>query len=167
MGPEILIMLVVLIGGLFLMNTFSKRSQKKRLDEREQMFKTDLIPGVWVQTLSGFYGRFVDIDGDVVILETPSGEETYWIKAAIRGVGEPPFEAVTDASSGDAVSDVDSMPAITTESTEVVSSGSDVDFEEFEAQFRPSDDDQVDVAQTDDASTDITKDSADSADAGK
>lgn len=92
-----IIMLVALLGGLLLMNVFAKRSQAKRTAERETMLKESLVPGAWVQTFSGFFGRFVDTDGDVVILETPSGEETYWLKAAVKGVIDPPFEPeITD-----------------------------------------------------------------------
>ncbi len=92
----IIIMVVILFGGLFLMNYMGKRSQKRRQEEREKMFGDGLEPGVWMQTFSGFFGRYVDTDGDVVILESPSGEETYWLKAAISGQLEPPFEAVQD-----------------------------------------------------------------------
>ena len=91
-----IIMLLLLIGGLLLMNVFAKRSQAKRTAEREEMMSTSMQPGVWVQTFSGFFGRFIDVDGDVVILETPSGEETYWLKAAIKGVIDPPFEVQDD-----------------------------------------------------------------------
>ena len=56
-----------------------------------------MVPGAWVQTYSGFFGRFVDTDGDVIILETPSGEETYWLRAAIRAVTDPPFETLGES----------------------------------------------------------------------
>ncbi|WRS29675.1 preprotein translocase subunit YajC [Actinomycetaceae bacterium MB13-C1-2] len=96
MGIEFIIMLVLLMGGLFLMNSFAKRSQQKQKAEREKMMNEAMVAGAWVQTFSGFFGRFIDVDGDVVILETPSGEETYWLQAAIKGVIDPPFEAVLD-----------------------------------------------------------------------
>ena len=35
--------------------------------------------------------------GDVIILETPSGEETYWLRAAIRAVTDPPFETLGES----------------------------------------------------------------------
>jgi len=44
-----------------------------------------------VKTTGGFWGRFVDRDGDVVILETPGGTETYWEMSVVRDLGEPPF----------------------------------------------------------------------------
>lgn len=108
MGPEMIIMVVILFGGLFLMNSFAKRSQKKRQDERETMLKDQMVAGAWVQTFSGFFGRYVDTDGDVVILETPSGEETYWLKGAVKGVIEPPFEALLEEAQAQ---DDEALPA--------------------------------------------------------
>lgn len=95
-GPQMILLLVLMFGGLFLMSTMAKRSQAKRTAEREKMLNQELVPGAWVQTFSGFFGRYVDTDGDVIILETPGGEETYWLAAAVKGVVEPPFEVVAD-----------------------------------------------------------------------
>ncbi len=109
MGPEILLFMAVLVVGMFVMNSFAKKSAKKRQDEQDRTMKEQMVPGAWVQTYSGFFGRFVDFDGDVVILETPSGEETYWIKAAIRAVNDPPFEAIGDEGEAnqDVIEDID------------------------------------------------------------
>ncbi len=135
MGIELIIMLVLLMGGLFLMNSFSKRSQQKQKAEREKMMNEAMVTGAWVQTFSGFFGRFVDVDGDVVILETPSGEETYWLQAAIKGVIEPPFEAVLDeelavdevASSADGVEVDETVVAEPVVSGEGTSASDDID----------------------------------------
>ena len=94
---EILLFMAVLVGGMFVMNSFAKKSQKKRQDEAEKTMSELMVPGAWVQTYSGFFGRFVDTDGDVLILETPSGEETYWLRAAIRAVTDPPFETLGES----------------------------------------------------------------------
>ena len=94
---EILLFMAVLVGGMFVMNSFAKKSQKKRQDEAEKTMRELMVPGAWVQTYSGFFGRFVDTDGDVIILETPSGEETYWLRAAIRAVTDPPFETLGES----------------------------------------------------------------------
>ncbi len=107
MGIELLLFMGVLVVGMFVMNSFAKKSAKKRQDEQERTMREQMVPGVWVQTFSGFFGRFVDFDGDVVILETPSGEETYWIKAAIRAVNDPPFEAIGDEDGDGFVEDVE------------------------------------------------------------
>lgn len=94
---EILLFMAVLVGGMFVMNSFAKKSQKKRQDEAAKTMAELMVPGAWVQTYSGFFGRFVDTDGDVIILETPSGEETYWLRAAIRAVTDPPFETLGES----------------------------------------------------------------------
>ena len=94
---EILLFMAVLVGGMFVMNSFAKKSQKKRQDEAEKTMSELMVPGACVQTYSGFFGRFVDTDGDVIILETPSGEETYWLRAAIRAVTDPPFETLGES----------------------------------------------------------------------
>ena len=94
---EILLFMAVLVGGMFVMNSFAKKSQKKRQDEAAKTMSELMVPGAWVQTYSGFFGRFVDTDGDVIILETPSGEETYWLRAAIRAVTDPPFETLGES----------------------------------------------------------------------
>ena len=94
---EILLFMAVLVGGMFVMNSFAKKSQKKRQDEAAKTMAELMVPGAWVQTYSGFFGRFVDTDGDVIILDTPSGEETYWLRAAIRAVTDPPFETLGES----------------------------------------------------------------------
>ena len=94
---EILLFMAVLVGGMFVMNSFAKKSQKKRQDEAAKTMAELKVTGSWEQTNSGFFGRFVDTDGDVIILETPSGEETYWLRAAIRAVTDPPFETLGES----------------------------------------------------------------------
>ncbi|WP_350259162.1 preprotein translocase subunit YajC [Scrofimicrobium sp. R131] len=87
-----IIMLGLMVVAFIALSSFSKRSAQKRQVEHERMLAEQLVPGAWVHTSVGFFGRFVDLDGNVVILETPSGEETYWDKRVIRSVGELPFE---------------------------------------------------------------------------
>lgn len=83
--------LVVMIVFMFLLNSWGKRKAREMREKTERELAEKLAPGVWVRTSVGFYGRFVDRDGDVVILETPGGEETYWDRQAIRSVADPPF----------------------------------------------------------------------------
>lgn len=106
----------VLVVGMFVMNYFAKKSAAKRKAEQDRTMAEQMVPGAWVQTFSGFFGRFVDVDGDVIILETPGGEETYWVKAAVRAVTDPPFEAIAEADDDDveiidATTTVDSLDA--------------------------------------------------------
>ncbi len=99
MDPGVILFMVVLLIVFLGMNTLARRSQQKREQSHEQMLKDRLEPGVWVQTYSGFYGRYIDTDGGVVIIETPSGEETYWAAKAIRAVEDPPFEVESETES--------------------------------------------------------------------
>ncbi len=92
---------LILIGiGLIAMLWFSNRSRQKMAAQQEERRKTlaeQLVPGAWVHTAVGFWGRFVDEDGDVIVLETSDGTEMYWDRQMIREVGvEPPFAADED-----------------------------------------------------------------------
>ncbi|MDC4233226.1 preprotein translocase subunit YajC [Actinomyces sp. B33] len=88
-----IIMGIVLIGMMW----FSSRSRKQmqaQQAERERSMAENMVPGAWVHTAVGFWGRFVDADGDVIVLETADGVEMYWDRSMIREVGtEPPFAA--------------------------------------------------------------------------
>lgn len=87
MDPTFLLIVVV---GLVAMMFFSSRARKKQIAQMEQL-QDSLQPGTWVRTGSGMYGIVDDVDGDVVILRTPDGDESYWDKRAISHVQEPPF----------------------------------------------------------------------------
>ncbi len=56
----------------------------------------DIAISAWVMTTSGFYGRYVETDGDVIVLETSDGTETLWTSRAIVSVGNPPFAPDTE-----------------------------------------------------------------------
>lgn len=86
--------LIIMIVALVAMMVLSNRSRKKmaaQQAEQQRKLTEGLVPGAWVKTAFGFWGRYVDQDGDVVILETPDGTETYWERSVIRDIGEPPF----------------------------------------------------------------------------
>lgn len=97
----------ILLGvALLAMLWFSNRSRQRMAAQQEARAKEmaeKMVPGAWVKTAVGFWGRFVDEDGDVVVLETVDGTEMYWDRAMIREVGvEPPFaadEAVEESES--------------------------------------------------------------------
>jgi len=73
----------------------TNRGKKKVAEQRERM--NDLmVPGTSVMTIGGFFGRIVEVDGDVVTLESPSGVETIWFKSAIKEIKEPPFAPAED-----------------------------------------------------------------------
>lgn len=83
--------LIIVLAGILLMWWMSSRARQQQLQQMQQLHDS-LEPGQWVRTASGFYGIVSDIDGDVVVLQNPAGDETYWDIKAILAVGEPPFE---------------------------------------------------------------------------
>lgn len=83
--------LLAVIGAFLLMMIFSSRNAKKKQAEQRDKLANDMVPGAWVMTTSGFYGRYVETDGDVIVLETSDGTETLWTSRAIVSVGNPPF----------------------------------------------------------------------------
>ncbi|MFC7406145.1 preprotein translocase subunit YajC [Georgenia alba] len=92
MGPEILIFLVVMLG---LMWFVTSRGRKQQAAARERLNEA-LVPGTWVMTIGGFFGKVVDVDGDVITLESPAGQETIWFKNAIKEAKEPPYAVVEE-----------------------------------------------------------------------
>ena len=92
MGYEIFLFLALMIGVMWFT---TNRGKKKMADQRERMSQA-MVPGTSVMTIGGFFGRVVDVDGDVVTLESPSGVETIWLKGAIKEIKEPPFAPAED-----------------------------------------------------------------------
>ncbi|MDO5034124.1 MAG: preprotein translocase subunit YajC [Actinomycetaceae bacterium] len=84
-----MLLLLVMMAALMF---FSSRGRKKQQEQMEQMHR-DIELGSWVRTASGYYGIVADVDGDVYILQSPSGDETYWDRRAISMIAEPPFES--------------------------------------------------------------------------
>ena len=93
-------LLLAVIAAFLVMMVFSSRNAKKKQAEQRDKMANDMVPGAWVMTTSGFYGRYVETDGDVIVLETSDGTETLWTSRAIISVGNPPF--APDADSTDA-----------------------------------------------------------------
>ena len=81
---------IVLIGMLLMM-WFVSRRQRAMQEEQKRRTEEGLVTGNWVRTIGGFYGTVVEVDGDVVTLATPLGDETLWSKRAIAAIEEPPF----------------------------------------------------------------------------
>lgn len=98
--------LLAVIGAFLLMMIFSSRNAKKKQAEQRDKLANDMVPGAWVMTTSGFYGRYVETDGDVIVLETSDGTETLWTSRAIVSVGNPPFAPdAADTNAEDASAD--------------------------------------------------------------
>ena len=106
---RILIMLI----GFWLVSRFANKQQQKMLEEQKRRTDEALVVGNWVKTRAGFYGTVVEIDGDVVTLATPLGDESLWEKSAILGAEEPPFaSAAQDGDAGDAQEDQDDVAGL-------------------------------------------------------
>lgn len=98
--------LLAVIGAFLLMMIFSSRNAKKKQAEQRDKLANDMVPGAWVMTTSGFYGRYVETDGDVIVLETSDGTETLWTSRAIVSVENPPFAPdAADTNTEDASAD--------------------------------------------------------------
>ena len=98
--------LVLLIGLMVVFMLWSSRSRRQQMQKLEQEKRDQLAavtPGEWVRTRVGFWGRFVDLDGDIVVLETTDGHEMYWEREFIAEIGgQPPL---ADAEQADADAD--------------------------------------------------------------
>ena len=81
----------IMFIGMLLMMWFVSRRQRAMQEEQKRRTEKGLVPGNWVRTIGGFYGTVVEVDGDVVTLATPLGDETLWSKRAIAAIEEPPF----------------------------------------------------------------------------
>ena len=105
-------LLVVMIAFMW----WSSRSRKKQMEKMEQDKREQfaaVTPGEWVHTRVGFWGRFVDLDGDIVVLETTDGHEMYWEREMIAEIGgQPPLastedDEATDGTKTEEISDED------------------------------------------------------------
>ena len=89
-------LLVVMIAFMW----WSSRSRKKQMEKMEQDKREQLAavtPGEWVRTRVGFWGRFVDLDGDIVVIETTDCHEMYWEREMIAEIGgQPPLASTED-----------------------------------------------------------------------
>lgn len=93
----------VILGLAFvLMIVFMRRSGQKRVSQMEEQRKSMeqmMTPGTWVRTTSGFFGKVVEVSGEVVTLANLTGEETLWDLRAIAKVEDPNFGTVADSDS--------------------------------------------------------------------
>lgn len=108
-------LLLAVIAAFLVMMIFSSRNAKKKQAEQREKLANDMVPGAWVMTTSGFYGRYVETDGDVIVLETSDGTETLWTTRAIVSVGNPPFapdaDSAAEEAENEAADETDKQPA--------------------------------------------------------
>ena len=99
-------MLLIMAAFLIVIMMWSSRSRRQQMQKLEQEKRDQLAavtPGEWVRTRVGFWGRFVDLDGDIVVLETSNGHEMYWEREFIaENGGQPPL---ADAEQAEADAD--------------------------------------------------------------
>lgn len=97
--------LLALSAVAILFMVWTTRSRKKQMEKMEQDKRDQLAavtPGEWVRTRWGFWGRFVDLDGDIVVLETSDGHEMYWERFVIAEIGGQPPLADAEQAEADA-----------------------------------------------------------------
>lgn len=93
----LLIIFAAMMIPLFLM------SSRQRKAAREQQERLKLLEiGDEVRTHSGFFGLIVDMYDDIMILETESGAQTKWLRAAIA-------ERIDSSAAADTVADESSL----------------------------------------------------------
>ena len=94
-------MILIMLIGFWLVSRFANKQQQKMLEEQQRHTAKALVVGNWVKTRAGFYGTVVEIDGDVVTLATPLGDESLWEKSAILDAEEPPFASTAQDAQDD------------------------------------------------------------------
>ena len=92
----ILIFIVIAVAGLFFMSSRTRKQQRAASE-----FRNNLVPGDEVMTHSGLLGTVVDVENDVITLESAPGSRSRWIRAAISKKIEPPVDEVEDDSDAD------------------------------------------------------------------
>lgn len=96
----LLLMLIVLAVMMIPMFLTSNRQRKMMRAQQEAL--AQLGVGDEVRTRSGFYGIIVEEFGDTVILESESGAQLKWDRAAIDRKVEIPAAGADDAALGGA-----------------------------------------------------------------
>ena len=91
-----LIMMIFVVGAMLLITNRSRKAQRQAGE-----FRARLAIGDDVMTSSGLFGTIVDVDGDVITLESPSGARTDWLRAAIAKLSTPPYATDDEDALGD------------------------------------------------------------------
>ncbi|MBO1750479.1 preprotein translocase subunit YajC [Actinotalea sp. BY-33] len=88
---ELVLILALFLGAMWLMTSRSRKQQKAAAD-----FRANLAPGQEVMTGSGLFGTIVAVEDDVVTLEVGEGITTRWLRPAIAKLVEPPVDDELD-----------------------------------------------------------------------
>ena len=92
------LLFIVAIFGLLMF--FMSRANRKQRQTVADM-RNSIEVGVKVRTVGGIFGEVVDIDGDVITIETTPGTEVMTARDFIAGITEPPFAVEEDDTEGD------------------------------------------------------------------
>ena len=88
MDYSFLAILALAFGAMWLMTSRTRKQQKSASE-----FRSNLAPGQEVMTGSGLFATIVDVEGEVVTLETSPGVTSRWLRPAIAKLVEPPVDA--------------------------------------------------------------------------
>jgi preprotein translocase subunit YajC len=94
---ELLIIMALAVGAMFLLSSRTRKQQREATT-----FRSQLAEGDEVMTASGLFGTVIAVDGDVITLESPSGGRTDWLRGAIAKLATPPY---AEESEDDVVED--------------------------------------------------------------
>lgn len=119
---------LIIFAVMILFMWFTTRSARKAQLAAQKAREEAIVIGTNVVTTAGFFGRIVDIDGDAITLESPSGDETVWLRSSIRGQMDIPLAQGDDAlyAPETSVTGEDPIPADATRESNVVDSESPI-----------------------------------------
>ncbi|GAA3821335.1 preprotein translocase subunit YajC [Cellulomonas soli] len=86
MDYSFILILGLAFVALWLMTGRSRKQQRESAD-----FRANLAEGDEVMTASGLFGTVVDVEDDVITLESTPGSRTRWLRAAIAKKVDPPL----------------------------------------------------------------------------
>ncbi|WP_182111215.1 MULTISPECIES: preprotein translocase subunit YajC [unclassified Actinotalea] len=104
MDYSFLIILALAFGAMWLMTSRTRKQQKEAAN-----FRASLAPGQEVMTGSGLFGTVVDVEGDIVTLETSPGVTSRWLRPAIAKLVDPPVADELEAEDADDELDDDEL----------------------------------------------------------
>jgi preprotein translocase subunit YajC len=77
-------MLIMMAGIVAVMFFMSRRNKKQQ--QSQQDFRDSLAPGQRVMTAGGMVGVISDVEGDVVTIMSPAGDQSAYVRRAIRSL---------------------------------------------------------------------------------
>lgn len=100
MNPGNVVLLLLTAGLLYLLVSRTRRQRREAL-----AIQSRLTPGIEVMTSSGLFATVVEVDGDVVVLETGPGQRSRWDRRAIARILPEGDDAEGDDAGGDDASE--------------------------------------------------------------